>query len=174
MLFAGVGGRQTGPIYRSTDGGVNWNLTAAPITNWGRLCVSADARNLLAVLPHSRVLFTSTNSGATWQEFLVPDANWPGLACTANGARFWAAAAQNILTLETTVGVELTAASRNGQLEMSWIILSAPLTLKVTSDLSSGQWADVTNAPTLDLNTLRYRISIPTTSTRGFYRLGNP
>lgn len=174
ILFAGVGGRHTGPIYRSADGGASWNITGAPITNWARICVSADAKNLLAVLPQSRALFTSTNSGATWQEFLAPYANWSGLACTADGARFWSTAAQSILALETIPALELTAGSRSAQLEMSWIIPSVPFTLQRALDLGGGQWTNLTNTTTLDVNTLRYRISIPTIGTTGFYRLGTP
>src|SRR3954463_8359745 len=43
-VLAGVG---DGPLYLSTNGGLNWSQTSAPTNGWGDVIVSADGNTLV-------------------------------------------------------------------------------------------------------------------------------
>ncbi|HEX3719933.1 MAG TPA: hypothetical protein VH595_18445 [Verrucomicrobiae bacterium] len=74
------------PIYRSTDSGVTWTQTGAPVIFWTSLASSTDGTHLAAVALESDAVWISTNSGATWTSNSVE--NSPSIiACSADGSR---------------------------------------------------------------------------------------
>jgi photosystem II stability/assembly factor-like uncharacterized protein len=86
--FAGAGRPQTGPLYRTTDGGLHWTVVAqtlpatgcnnvgqitfsTPTTGWIRLDICAASSPLAFLVTH--------DGGASWTEQVIAD----GCGCTA-------------------------------------------------------------------------------------------
>jgi len=65
--------------------------------------------------------------------------------------------------------LNITSASNN--LVLSWIVPSMDFVLQQNSDLTTTNWADLTNKPTLNLTNLQYQVSVSLTNGRSFYRL---
>jgi hypothetical protein len=73
-VFAAVGTRMVavvreppgsvGPIFISTNSGLTWAQSSAPVTNWTQVVCSADGTLVFATSETS--VYSSTNSGATW------------------------------------------------------------------------------------------------------------
>ncbi len=76
-----------GGIYTSTNSGANWNITTAPLTNWGCLTASADCTRLIAGVS-SGLIYASANFGANWSP-LSGSTNqvWSALAASADGTK---------------------------------------------------------------------------------------
>jgi hypothetical protein len=88
-----------GPMYLSTNSGVDWNpvvLSGSPwITNWVSVAASADGNKLVAATsdyrsgltyPQTGLIYFSTNSGASWVAADAPAAVWSTIAMSADGA----------------------------------------------------------------------------------------
>jgi len=62
----------TGAIYISTNSGVDWMPTTAPITNWTSVAISGDGNVLVASYQNKNQtaegIYCSTNSGAVWTQ----------------------------------------------------------------------------------------------------------
>jgi len=54
---------------------------------------------------------------------------------------------------------------------LSWTIPSLVFTLQEKSDLTTANWTDVTNTPSLNLTNLQYQVILARTAERNFYRL---
>ena len=67
---------------------------------------------------------------------------------------------------------QLNLISANSNLTVSWIIPSTNFVLQQSPDLIS--WADITNAPTLNLTNLQDEVVLSPTNNSGFYRLKTP
>ena len=71
-----------GGIYTSTNSGVTWTATSAPIAHWHSIASSADGMKLIAaeecLMPvcdsSSAAIYTSADGGATWTNSLDSDA----------------------------------------------------------------------------------------------------
>lgn len=84
--------RSVGPIFISTNAGLTWAQSSAPVTNWTQIVCSADGTLVYATSETS--VYSSTNSGATWDALdLSPSypGSWESLACSADGSRILAA-----------------------------------------------------------------------------------
>jgi len=57
------------------------------------------------------------------------------------------------------------------RLNLSWPLPSASFGLQQKSDLTSADWADVTNQPTLNFTNLHHQVTLPALQGRAFYRL---
>jgi hypothetical protein len=68
----------------------------------------------------------------------------------------------------------LNIASADGDVVISWIVPSMNLVLEQNPDLSPGNWTVQTNAPALDLATLRNQVTLSPSVGNHFYRLRNP
>jgi photosystem II stability/assembly factor-like uncharacterized protein len=80
-----------GPIYTSTDSGLAWRQTTAPIGIWEAVASSADGNKLAAVLQYGKI-YTSADSGYSWVEATnSPSAFWNSIACSADGTEIIAA-----------------------------------------------------------------------------------
>src|SRR5207245_2152891 len=63
-----------GLIYTSTNSGVSWTKTAAPINGWSAVASSADGVRLVAADSASGdgLVYTSADSGVTWTQASAP------------------------------------------------------------------------------------------------------
>ena len=85
-----------GPIYTSTDSGVTWTQTSAPIAMWCAVASSADGTTLIAgtgPFYPGGLVYISTNSGATWESASIPSSTWTSVACSADARVLVAAGA---------------------------------------------------------------------------------
>jgi hypothetical protein len=183
-------------IFISTNSGTTWAQSSASPTNWIALASSADGSRLVAVAGRSHSLqnpvvtgpiYTSTNGGATWTSNNVPVHNWTCVASSADGCKLVAADAGNlstnipgatvgggIWTAQTPPGPSLNIAPTNGNLALSWTMPSTNFVLQQNPDLTTTNWADVTNPPVLNLTNLQDEVTLPMPASSGFYRLKTP
>lgn len=172
VLLAAVGLHQNGPIYVSTNGGSSWVLSAAPANLWQAVAVSADGSRLAALTRVSKTpVFTSTNWGASWQLAVLPQAIWTSVALSADGAKLFAAGDQNIVTLQTSPTLGLQTGRTAGNLSLSWVIPSSPITLQGAGRLTGQQWTNLVTAPVSSPADLRQHFTLPITGPSGFFRL---
>jgi hypothetical protein len=81
------------PIYISTNSGVGWTKSNAPMEEWSAMTCSADGRKLAAVASGIKggPICVSTDSGMTWAKSSAPVTNWISVASSADGTRLVAA-----------------------------------------------------------------------------------
>jgi hypothetical protein len=75
-------------------------------------------------------------------------------------------------TAQSVSAPELNLAPSFTNVALSWIIPSTNFVLQQSSDLIS--WADVTNAPVLNLTNLQNEVTLSPSNSSGFYRLKTP
>jgi len=86
-----------GSIYVSTDSGITWNPTSAPVNYWSSVASSADGTRLVAVAmsdtnqANGGPIYISTDSGNTWNPTTAPIYSWSSVASSADGTRLVAA-----------------------------------------------------------------------------------
>jgi len=86
-----------GPIFISTNSGVNWTVATGAPTNglWETVACSADGSKMIAAggggLSFVFPIYTSSDMGATWVSNNAPVANWQSVASSADGTRLVAA-----------------------------------------------------------------------------------
>jgi len=96
-VIAAVGGWRSGPspyppagpIYISTNSGLNWIVSGAPITNWSVISSSADGTKLASGLFQyfsTDPIYSSIDSGVSWYPTGSPVTNsWVSLQSSADG-----------------------------------------------------------------------------------------
>jgi hypothetical protein len=132
-------------IYASTDGGVSWAPTGAPLAPWRIVASSADGAIVIAggngsdpsVVGSLDLIVSLTSEGAA----LV--AQLPRLSMGPSGPN----------------------------LVLSWLVPSTRFVLQQTSDLAPPNWEDVTNQPTLNFTNLHQEMTLTPESRLRFYRL---
>lgn len=173
------------PIYTTTNSGDTWTLTGAPSNRWEYIAMSADGSKIAAVamgnsLTDASSIYTSIDFGATWTSNNLPAQVYRCVTYSADGSKLWAGSSGDggmpigggIYTSQTTPAPHLNLTSSGGNLTASWIIPSANFVLQQSSDLTL--WADLTNAPTLNLTNLQDEVVLSPTNGSGFYRLKTP
>src|ERR1051326_1243232 len=85
-----------GNIYSSTNGGIDWISTSAPLLRWQTVACSADGSRLLAGCYGSDAgggpIYSSTNGGIRWDLTSAPPKYWASVASCVNGSKLVAAA----------------------------------------------------------------------------------
>jgi hypothetical protein len=162
-----------GSIYRSTNAGLSWVITGAPITNWVSVTCSADGSRIVAATAGSspsdpNPLYLSNDSGLTWALMPSPQAWWSQIVSSADSGRLVAAATGPIYTWQSEVAPRVRIASRNGEIVLSWTIPSFAFDLQSSLNLSN--WTGMEAAATMNFLTLENQVSLPT-SEKSFYRL---
>jgi hypothetical protein len=171
-------------IYISTNSGFTWIQTAAPATNWISVASSADGAKLVATAggiittyPQRLIpgpIYTSTDFGLIWVSNNVTPELWGKVTTSADGAKlFTLDFVGRIWTSQTTPAPWLNLTATN-DLELSWLVPSTNFVLQECSDLTTGDWSPVTNAPVLNLSNLQNEVGLPLTNGNGFYRLQTP
>jgi hypothetical protein len=178
LAGAGLPGAAPGSVYTSRDSGSSWTSNSLPVAKWGAAACSADGSRLLAV--GSAGIFTSTDYGGTWVSNSTPTtAVWVACASSADGSKLVVAANEasggpRIYTRQSTPTPALNLTSSTRQLSFSWVASSAPFLLQENQDLATSHWQIVPEAPTLNLTSLQYVVTVTATNSRGFYRLSAP
>ena len=165
-----------GGAYVSTNSGGNWTLVN---TTSGQVASSADGTKL--VIGGSSI-YTSSDSGLTWVSNSAPISSWPvpalsPIASSADGCKMFAVryGSPGIWTCQIapapTLNINSFASTRA---VLSWLVPSTNFVLQQNSDLSTTNWTDVTNTPTLNFTNLKNQISLPLPAANVFYRLKTP
>jgi len=140
MVFAAIGYGFTGGIYTSTNSGLTWTPTSAPIANWYSVAASSDGTKVVAVV-YVGGIYTSTNSGTTWTLTGAPSQYWNSVASSSDGARLVAVVNDGGIYSSTNSGV-------------AWMQTSAPTNLHWASVASSSDGTKlVAGAPNLGIYT---------------------
>jgi hypothetical protein len=87
----------------STNAGITWNTTGAPIGDW-RSCASSTDGNKLVAAIYGGLIYTSTNGGSLWRTNTAPAKDWYGLASSADGTRLAAVAYNDTIYTSTNSG----------------------------------------------------------------------
>jgi hypothetical protein len=155
--------------YVSINSGTNWTLG----TNIsGQVTSSADGSKL-AVFSGSQVC-SSSDFGNTW----TPN-NWPNssyfqnLCASADGNRLFAVGVgigvwTSQLNPSPNLNISRIAPSN---VMVSWLVPSTNFVLQRNLDLTTTQWANVTNPPVLNLTNLQNQVALPLPAGSVFYRL---
>ncbi len=173
-------GSSGGPIFISTNSGLNWAQTTAPLTNWVSIASSADGRTLIAAgggataLGH---LFLSTDSGATWNLTNSLFTHWSAVAISADGTKLVAAEnAGHIYTLHLspfTLSPLLRIRPSGTNAVVSWLVPSMNFTLQQNIDVTSSNWINVAEAPVLNTTDLHNEVTVPGTLGNSCFRLNS-
>jgi hypothetical protein len=101
------------------------------------------------------------------------------VASSADGAKLFAAIGRNTFTLPGTYAIwtsqfrpvpQLNLTLTNG-IKCAWTIPSTNFVLQQASDISRGDWTDVTNAVGQDFPALQNEVIVSATNNVGFFRL---
>ncbi len=164
-------------IYTSTNSGATWQPHFIN-GNFGSAASSADGVRLAVVaygisggVTH---IYVSTNSGSTWiAQNSAPNTDWQGIVSSADGQKLAAGIyGGGIYTSYSTPAPQMNITPSSGNLALSWTIPSTNFVLQQSSDLTS--WADVTNAPALNLTNLQNQVMLSPSNNSSFYRLKTP
>jgi hypothetical protein len=175
-LVAATSWNGGGLIYVSGDGGTTWALASAPTNALSSLACSADGTKLVAAADGA--VYVSTNSGAAWALSDAPAGPWQAVASSADGGNILAVASGGpIATLQAPPDLPLppqpmlSIGMPGAGLGLAWLVPSTSFVLQQSSDLSSTNWQDVTNHPTLNFNNLHSEVRLTPPSANTFYRL---
>ncbi len=160
-----------GSIYVSTNSGAAWTNTTAPNLSWTGVASSADGTKLVAVVANFPGIYTSTNSGMTWISNNAPNLDWFSVASSADGGNLVAESGGGIYFSQSVFTPQLNIASANTNLMLSWIIPSTNFVVQQSSDLTSANWTDLTNMPTLNLTNLQNEVMLCPSNSSAFFRL---
>jgi len=94
------------------------------------------------------------------------------VASSADGGKLAAVANGGGIYVSQSTPTPLLNVVRSGtNLVLSWIVPSKSFVLQHNSDLTTTNWMDVTNTPTLNLTNLQNEVVLSATSGSRFYRL---
>jgi hypothetical protein len=171
-----------GPVYISRNGGINWTITTAPYLAYGAVACSADGTKITVACFNSyqtispNGVYTSTNSGTNWTENTTL-ADSGSIAYSADGTKL-AATTEGGLGLNyvavspplaVTNGPQLNIALSGGEVVLYWTTNTAGYVLQSITNLSSTNWASITN----EINTIEgyYVYSNTLSGKAAFFRL---
>jgi len=159
-----------GPIFASSDAGIHWQAVNSPTSHWNSIACSADGMNMIAA--GSAGIYNSTDHGANWSSNSLPQASWSAVAISADGSVMVAAAGNHGVWISQTPPRPSLDISKSGaKMVVAWIVPTMDFALQENSSLNPANWVNVTNTPTLNLNSVKHEISLPITGNQKYYRL---
>jgi hypothetical protein len=171
------------PGYISTNSGATWTPVSA-LGNCNMVASSADGTTIAAANINffGGMVLTSTDFGATWITNDLPVGEWFGVASSADGNKLVAVigAINNygsggaVYTSYTPPSPQLNLAPASGNLALSWLVPSTNFVLQQNLDLTTENWATLTNTPTLNFTNLQNQVMLSPVGSQGFYRLATP
>jgi hypothetical protein len=138
-----------GPIFYSTNGGVNCYTSSVPNATWNALASSADGRRMVAAANGGAIYF-SGDCGTSWTPGNLPAQFWNSVCASANGK--WVGATGNQSYISSDAGGtwrtnhiagQTIACSANGT---NWLIVGGQIYTSTNSgadwqtNLASAQW----------------------------------
>ena len=159
----------------SKNSGVTWvtNINAA---SWDPIVIgcSADGTRLVVAgsADISNDIYTSLDSGQTWVTNNAPFEDWFGVAMSADGSVLFAVGGGLFMT-QIPAQPSLSIRPSGTNLTFSWPLPSAGFVLQQSADLTSTNWANVTNSVT-PTNYWNQVTVAPPASGNAFYRLAGP
>ena len=96
-----------GGIFTSTDAGLTWRQTSAPLdltTGWNSLASSAEGKELAATIGYTDWptgpgrIYASRDGGDTWHATGSPVSFWNSIACSADGIKLVAGGSLGVFT----------------------------------------------------------------------------
>lgn len=161
-------------VYFSTNSGGSWTLVN---TNSGQVASSADGTKLVI---GGVSIYTSSDSGLTWASNSAPVSDIPNfsrIASSADGCKMFAVryGSPGIWTCQIVPAstLNINSSASTGAV-LSWLMPSTNFVLQQNSDLTTTNWADMTNTPVLNLTNLQNQVALPLPVTNAFYRLKTP
>jgi len=169
-----------GELGISKNSGVTWvttNLNTAPLDPWVIAC-SADGTRLVVAgrAEDTNDIYTSLDSGQTWVTNSAPDEVWYGVAMSADGSILLASAeglTGGVYMAQVPAQPSLNITPCGTNLTLSWPLPAAGFVLQQSVDLTSTNWANVTNSVT-PTNYWKQVSVAPPASGNAFYRLAGP
>ncbi len=160
-------------LFSSTNSGASWISNSIPRI-FSDVAVSADGNVLLGLYDTGG--YISTNLGSNWTPLAMPatSSSWVAIGCSADGGKIVAAEYSGRIYVSSSIRPPaLEVALSTNAINLSWLVPSANFTLHANSYLN-GDWATVTNVPSLNLSNLHNEVVLPIGEDRGFYRLAAP
>jgi hypothetical protein len=135
---------------------------------------SADGTRLVVAGrgQNSNDIYTSLNSGQSWTTNNAPSEQWSGVAMSADGSVLFAAG-YGIYMAQVPAQPSLSITPNGANLMLSWPLPSTGFVLQQSADLTSTNWANVTNSVT-PTNYWKQVSVAPPASGNAFYRLAGP
>ncbi len=181
LVVAGDRAEQWGSwVYVSSDRGVSWKPSAAPMTRWTSIACSADGANLAGFGGDGfGSIYSSSDAGATWAAVDALATNWSSVASSADGAKVVASAGAGsgntglIYAYQRTPAPVLSVRTLGAEQLLSWTVPSRNFILQQSPTLVPGEWKSVGVAPVLNYTNLQYQVSIPKPDGTMFFRLAS-
>jgi hypothetical protein len=127
--------------------------------------------------PYPKAAYLSPDLGQTWVTD-SPAGDWLAVAASADGSDIVAVGDGLIAVLRSPaptppspLASRLSIGRSGANLVLSWLVPSTSVVLQQSSDLSSPNWATVTNPPSLNFTNLHHDLTLTPKSSPSFYRL---
>jgi hypothetical protein len=167
-----IGAATGGPIFTSTNAGVEWSTNNAPDDTWTTVACSADGSIMVAAGSDGRNYFSST-SGLSWTSLgSLAVGTSHGISMSADGNELVAINGNSIYMMQNTNSPLLEIHPSSENVGLSWLIPSMNFSLQQSADLRS--WSNAPVQPTLNSSNLHYGVTLPLATTGSlFYRLAH-
>src|SRR5205085_11663463 len=114
----------------------------------------------------------SEDLGLTWTKADAPLTNWSSIASSADGSRLLASTGEGALYMSQVMPEPvLRIVPRDTSVLLSWVVPPENFVLQQNSDLSSGNWTDVSVTPVLNHTNLHYEVTVPANAGAMFHWL---
>jgi hypothetical protein len=159
----------------SKNSGVTWVTNPVSLDPALIDCSADGTRLVVAGLPPAgpNNIYTSLDSGQTWVTNNAPGELWSGVAMSADGSVLFDAAYGGVFMAQLPAQPSLSIRPSGTNLTLSWPLPSAGFVLQQSVDLTSTNWANVTNSVT-PTNYWNQVTVAPPASGNAFYRLAGP
>ena len=107
VVAAVTGHFSPGKIFVSTDYGVTWPATTAPLLDWTSISCSADGRKLVAAAMNGAV-YISNDTGQTWTPHSPSGTKWVSVTSSGDGNQLAVASTNGTLAVSVDGGINWT------------------------------------------------------------------
>ena len=120
-----ITGIYNGGIVYSTDGGLSWNPSDAPVSNWYGFASRDDGKVAIAQV-NPGGLYMSTNYGANWVPISgAPTLYWNGISSSSDGSTWFATSnSPNAVYVSTDGGFTWTEVTSSFSPSLAWTGIS--------------------------------------------------
>jgi hypothetical protein len=120
-------------------------------------------------------IYTSLDSGSSWEVASGPVASWSSVASSADAGLLVASVyGGGIWNRRSIPAPVLNIRSSGNDLALLWVVPSTDFQLQQNTDLTTTNWATLTDFATLNLTNLHKEVILPLNPGSHFYRLVAP